>query len=193
MAGKENYTPSPISAREYFEPQNHTWLQVKGHWQHYHVVNSRFNIGFLSELLVSSKNLMNNYTASILQAPAFTPTPHSSIVFNEAFRANQYVATGISPIFKVSRMVHFRADLFTFAPLYEIRKQPATAEAVNYLDVPYYGRFLSSFDYMGEVAFVVQLPFASISVYANGYSYPKKNFNFGLNIGYLIFNRRMLD
>ena len=46
---------------------------------------------------------------------------------------------------------------------------------------------------MGEAALVLHLPFASISLYANGYSYPSKNFNFGLNIGYLIFNPKMLD
>lgn len=46
---------------------------------------------------------------------------------------------------------------------------------------------------MGEAAVVLQLPFLCISLYANGYSYPKENFNFGLNIGYLIFNPKMLD
>ncbi len=46
---------------------------------------------------------------------------------------------------------------------------------------------------MGETSLVIRLPFASISLYANGYSYPKQNFNFGLNIGYLIFNPKMLD
>jgi NTE family protein len=46
---------------------------------------------------------------------------------------------------------------------------------------------------MGEIALVIQLPFASISAYANGYSHPKNNFNFGVNIGYLIFNPRMLN
>ncbi len=193
ITGKEKYTPSPVSMKKNFIPQNHTWLQVKGYWQHYHVMSSRFNMGFLSELVLSSKNLMNNYTASVLQAPAFTPTPHSEIVFNEAFRANQYVAGGISPVFKLSRMLHFRADLFCFAPFYEIKKQSQQTEATDYVDVPYYGKFMRSFDFMGEIAFVVQLPFASISVYGNGYSYPSKNFNFGLNIGYLIFNRKMLD
>ena len=46
---------------------------------------------------------------------------------------------------------------------------------------------------MGEAALVLHLPFASVSLYANGYSYPKNNFNFGINIGYLIFNPKMLD
>jgi NTE family protein len=134
---------------------------------------------------------MNNYTASVLQAPAFTPTPHSQIVFNEAFRANQYFAAGVSPIYKFSKLLHFRLDLYGFAPLYEIKKE--INEENPYIAVPYYGKFLHSFKYMGEAALVLQLPFASISLYANGYSYPAKNFNFGLNIGYLIFNPKMLD
>ena len=146
----------------------------------------------MGEIVVSSKNLMGNYTASILQAPAFTPTPHSNIVFNEAFRANQYAAFGLSPIFKFGKWVHFRMDMYGFAPLYEIKKETRIVDG-HPSHLPYYGKFLRSFQYMGEAAVVVHLPFASISLYANGYSYPKKNFNIGLNIGYLIFNPKMLD
>jgi NTE family protein len=192
VRASENYKPASNSHLQLFENKTHSWLQVRGHWQHFHVMSPTFNMGFSGEVMVSSKNLMNNYTASILQAPAFTPTPHSEIVFNEAFRANQYVAAGVSPIVKLNKMVHIRADLFCFVPFYEIKKETRT-EANKYIDIPYYGRFMRSFEYMGETAFVIQLPFASISVYANGYSYPKKNFNFGLNIGYLIFNPKMLD
>ena len=147
----------------------------------------------MGEFVLSSKNLMNNYTASILQAPAFTPTPHSKIVFNEAFRANQYIAAGISPIIKFSKLLHFRLDLYGFAPLHEIRKTEINSSSNNDITIPYYGKFLNSFEYMGEAALVLHLPFASVSLYANGYSYPKNNFNFGINIGYLIFNPKMLD
>jgi NTE family protein len=134
---------------------------------------------------------MSNYTASVLQAPAFTPTPHSQIVFNEAFRANQYVALGLSPILKFSKLLHFRLDMYGFAPLYEIQKEtPADNPAIG---IAHYGQFMRSFQYMGEASLVFRLPFLSISLYANGYSTPKSNFNFGLNIGYLIFNPKMLD
>ena len=170
----------------------HSWLQMKGHWEQYHELSSFFNWGYMGEIVVSSKNLMGNYTASILQAPAFTPTPHSNIVFNEAFRANQYAAFGLSPIFKFGKWVHFRMDMYGFAPLYEIKKETRIVDG-HPSHLPYYGKFLRSFQYMGEAAVVVHLPFASISLYANGYSYPKKNFNIGLNIGYLIFNPKMLD
>jgi NTE family protein len=189
----ERYTPSSTSKGLSSEKTRYSWLQVKGHWLFYHVINQKSSVGFLSEIVLSSKNLMNNYTASVLQAPAFTPTPHSEIVFNEAFRANQYMATGVSPVLKISKLMHLRADLFCFIPFYEIKKDARFSETNKYIDTPYYGKFLNSFKYMGEATLVFQLPFASIGLYVNGYSYPKQNFNIGLNIGYLIFNRRMLD
>ena len=192
VTGKEKYRPSPFTDMGYFEKATHSWLQMKGEWEQYQELHPHFNLGFRGEFVVSSKNLMNNYTASVLQAPAFTPTPHSKIVFNEAFRANQYVAFGMSPIWKLNKLFHFRLDMYGFAPLYEIKKEEVWNNDL-YTAVPYYGKFLRSFEYMGEAAFVLQLPFASISLYANGYSYPAKNFNVGLNIGYLIFNPKMLD
>ena len=192
VTGTEKYKPSSTSLQDPFGTKIHSWLQMKGRWRQFQVLNNRFNLGYLAEMVVSSKNLMNNYTASVLQAPAFTPTPHSEIVFNEAFRANQYVAFGISPILKFSKLLHFRLDMYGFAPLYEIKKRVIQTDDM-YVGVPYYGKFLHSFKYMGEAAMVLQLPFISISLYANGYSYPKQNFNVGLNIGYLIFNPKMLD
>ena len=124
-------------------------------------------------------------------APAFTPTPHSKIMYNEAFRANQYVALGLIPIWRFSKLFHFQFGMYGFLPLYEIQKEsiagnPNVAKAR-------YGKFLNAFNYMGEASLVLKLPFISISLYANGYSYPKENFNVGLNIGYLLFNPKMLD
>lgn len=191
ITGTEKYKPNV--ATKPTKDNTHSWLQMKAHWEQYHELSKLFNLGYTGELVLSSKNLMENYTASILQAPAFTPTPHSTIVFNEAFRANQYAALGISPILKLGKFVHFRLDLYGFLPLYEIKKHTEVLDNNYVMTLPYYGKFLDSFKYMGEAAFVVHLPFTSISLYANGYSYPSKNFNFGINIGYLLFNPKLLD
>lgn len=190
--GTENYRPALLSEINPSENNTHSWLLMKGKLHQYHIINRHFNLGYTAEMLVSSKNLMNNYTSSILQAPAFTPTPHSKIMFNEAFRANQYIAAGLSPIWKINKILHLRADLYCFAPLYEIKKETIKTEN-GYIGRPYYGKFMNSYKFMGETSLVLNLPFLSISLYANGYSYPKNNFNFGLNIGYLIFNPKLMD
>lgn len=185
VSGYEKYKPfSPLGSIPAFR-NNQSWLQLKGHWQSYYTISDHFSLGFTVEAFISSKNLLSNYTATVLQAPAFSPTPHSQIVFNEAFRANQYLAGGLSPILKLSDFLHLRFQAYTFAPFYEIKKDE-NQHAYN-------GKFLRSFEYMGETSLVFQLPFISVGLYANGYSYPKKNFNFGLNIGYLIFNPKFLD
>lgn len=192
VTGKEHYKPAVSSTQNQPMDKTHSWLLMKGELNQYHIINKFFNLGYSAELLISSKNLMDNYTSTILQAPAFTPTPHSKIMFNEAFRANQYVAAGISPIWKISKLFHLRADLYCFAPLYEIKKETIKTDN-GFIGRPYYGKFMGSYKFMGETSLVLQLPFLAISLYANGYSYPKNNFNFGLNIGYLIFNPKFFD
>lgn len=192
VTGREHYRPPAVSDKNPFEKKTHSWLLIKGRLNQFHAISDRLTLGYTGEVVISSKNLMNNYTSSILQASAFTPTPHSQIVFNEAFRANQYAAVGLCPIWKFNKMLHVRADLYCFAPFNEIRKKWKAVEN-GFVGVPYYGKFMDSFKFMGEAAVVLHLPFACISLYANGYSYPKKNFNVGLNIGYLLFNPKMLD
>jgi NTE family protein len=192
ITGRERFNPAYPTENNFTESDKHSWLTLNGKLNQYHKISDNIRLGYRVDLMLSSKNLFNNYTASILQAPAFTPTPHSKIIFNEAFRANQFVAGGISPIWKINKMLHWRTDLYAFAPLYEIKNQIIDNES-GFIRKPYYGKFMRSYKFMGETALVLSLPFMSISLYANAYSYPKSNFNFGLNIGYLIFNPKLLD
>ncbi len=157
-----------------------SWLQLFGKINNFHQINDKFNLGYLYETVLSSKNLQSNYTTSIMQAPAFTPTPHSKLVFNEAFRANQYIAAGVSPILKFNRTIHLRTEFDVFFPFYAIKQDK------NYR--AYYGELFKEGYYLSETSLVFQLPFLNVSLYGNYYSFPKNNWNFGLNIGYLIFN-----
>ena len=188
VTGKETYRPS---GGEHTKQPVQSWLQVKGRLENYSMISRRFRFGVMAEALLSSKNLMSNYTASILQAPAFAPTPHSKITFNEGFRSNQYVAAGIIPVFTFNEMLHLRIEGYGFLPLYPIEKEQFIPEP--YTDIPRYGKMIQTFRYMGEAALVLNLPFVSVSLFANGYSYPKNDFNVGLNIGFLIFNPRFLE
>jgi NTE family protein len=188
IAGTESFRPY----RQYpVQKEYHRYLQIRGKWVNYAALSDRFRLGMMTESVISDKRLMKNYTAAILQAPAFTPTPHSKVVFNEAFRANQYAAAGIMPAVIFNKMFHLRLEMYGFLPLQPIFKEVTATEP--YLDRPYYGKTFDSFRYMGEAAFVLQLPFVSVGLFANGYSYPKNNFNVGLNIGYLLFHAGFLE
>jgi len=180
LAGNEKYTPgSRFSPIQEESSNSQSWMQLFGRINNYFEINDRFNWGYLVESVISSKNLQSNYTASVMQASAFTPTPHSKLVFNEAFRANQYIAAGITPIFKLKKIIHLRGDFDVFAPLYPIQRKEYKA---------CYGELFSDIAYMGEASLIVRLPFLSVSLYGNYYSFPARNWNFGINIGYIIFN-----
>jgi NTE family protein len=177
ISGNEKFYPSKQTSNSTSLSQS--WIQLDGLLYNIHVLNSTFNWGYMLKGVISSKNLQSNYTASVLQAPAYTPTPHSKLVFNEAFRANQFLAGGIIPIWKLNATLHLRGDFHAFLPVYPIRRGEN--------EKAYYGKLFTRPAHFGEISFVAQLPFMSVSLFVNRYSYPKDSWNFGLNIGYLIF------
>ncbi|GHT13205.1 patatin [Bacteroidia bacterium] len=182
VSGKEAYSPTK---KNYVNTSSYqSWIQLDAFMYNIHKMSHKFNLGYIVQGIVSSKNLLSNYTASVLQAPAYTPTPHSKLIFNEAFRANQFLAGGVIPIWKVNSTFHFRGDFHGFIPVYPIRRGEN--------EKAYYGELFTKPAYFGELSFVAQLPFMSISLFANHYNYPQNNWNFGLNMGYLIFGPKFI-
>ena len=186
IMGNEDFRAG--GSKQFTDIRGHEWFYIKGSWLNYPVTKRKFNLGLMGEAVFSNKKFSSNYTASLLRASSFTPTPHSKISFNEAFKADNYLATGLIPLVKINDRLHFRFEGYGFIPLQAIKK-----EVLEDKTVARYGNFLSSCQFMGEAALVFQLPFISVSLYANGYSYPKNNFNVGLNIGYLLFDSGFFD
>ena len=121
----------------------------------------------------------------MMQAGSFTPTPHSKILYNEYFRANQFVAAGIIPIVPINKLFHLRTELYGFLPIFTI-KQSSDNKA-------YYSKSFSDFEYMGEISLVCHLPFLAISAYFNHYSSPSHEWNVGLTIGWQLFNKKFIE
>ena len=181
----DEYKPGSITEDNPLLRGKQSWLQLSARFNNYYPMSKRFTLGFLVEGLLSSKNLSENYTSSIIQAPAFTPTPHSRITFNESYRSNQYVAGGVIPIINLTKTIHFRSELYAFLPIYPIQRSVDNEVT--------YGKVIGKMHIMSEFAVVMQLSFVTISAYANTYDYPFDKWNFGLNIGYLIFNPKFHD
>ena len=189
--GREHYRAGGI--RNFSEIRKHEWFYVKGFWQNFPIKQRKFSLGMMGEGVFSNKHFSSNYTASILRASSFAPTPHSKIAFNEAFHADSYLAAGLSPLIKVNDMLHFRFDAYGFLPIQKTQREVTVDENQILRFNALRGDYFKSYQYMGEAAMVLQLPYISVSLFVNGYSYPKNNFNFGLNIGYLIFDSGFFD
>lgn len=186
FTGKERFLPgNPSSTEKSSTKERQSWLQISYMKEVYHAMSPKFTLGWMTEALYSSKNFSENYTATMMQAGEFTPTPHSKLMYNESFRANQYVAAGIKPILILNDMFQFRTELYGFMPIFPIKR--------NALNNAFYGKPLSRFEYMGEASIICHLPFGAISAYVNHYSSPKKEWNVGLTIGWQLFNYRFVE
>ena len=185
FSGKEKFIPGNPTETSVTTKERQSWLQISYMKYAYHTMSPKFTLGWMAEMLYSSKNFSENYTATMLQAADFSPTPHSKLMYNEAFRANQFLAAGIKPIFVFNDMFQFRSEFYGFVPIFPIKK--------NALNKAYYGKAFSRFEYIGEISVICQLPFGAISAYVNHYSSPKREWNVGLSIGLQLFNYRFIE
>ena len=185
FSGKERFIPGNPTETSVTTKDRQSWLQISYMKYAYHTMSPKFTLGWMAEMLYSSKNFSENYTATMLQAADFSPTPHSKLMYNEAFRANQFLAAGVKPIFVLNDMFQFRSEFYGFMPIFPIKK--------NALNKAYYGKAFSRFEYLGEISVICQLPFGAISAYVNHYSSTKKEWNVGLTLGWQLFNYRFIE
>lgn len=182
--GDERYKPGRTTSADRSN-RHHSWIQFAYNREQYSTLSNIFILGWQFDALYSSINFSENYKATMLRAGAFTPTPHSKLFYNEAFRANQYFAGGIKPIFKLGKLLQWRNEFYVFAPIYKIK------ENANHM--PYNSKAFSNAEFLGESSLVLQLPFGAVSGFVNYYSSPKTEWNFGISIGWLLFNHRFIE
>jgi len=161
------------------------WLQYRGKFEQYYPLNSCVTLGAYGELALSSRKLLQNYTVSLIQAPAFQPTPHSKTVFNGAFSANQFAAIGLKPIYNFNQQLHIRGEAYWFLPYRSIIRSSDNS--------PYYSVPFSLSQFMVETSLVFNFKIASAGMFVNYYSSGVNKWNFGLNIGFLLFNGKFIE
>ena len=144
-------------------------------WRHFFPLHRNFKLGTMVNGVVTLQNVYQNYTATLIHAPAFAPTPSTRNYFNVAFRSDNYGAIGVSPVWTPFSHAQIRGDFFGYCPIRNV-VEGADGMAVNE------GWFKKP-QFIGEVAAVYNFPFASLSVYVNYLSSPKHNWNFGINFG----------
>lgn len=164
--------------------ENQRWLQV--HWRErdYFDLARHFSLGLEGEVVASLRRLMPSYYATVSTAPAFTPTPASTYVFDPGLRAPSYAAASVVPIYKYNSNLSARLTASAFVP---VRPVVATAEGAAR-----YGRWFGSARFFGEFAVVYKFPFATVSTYCN-YSSARHHFNAGISLGLFILAPKFIQ
>jgi len=159
-----------------------SWFQFRGRSEYYFPLANYLTVGMSADLCYSSRKMLQNYTSTVIQAPAFQPTPYSRTIFNPKFSANQFLAMGIKPIINFTDQLHLRTEFYCFLPYKTIN-----ADSEN---LAYYSKPFSSAKFMIESTLVYNFKLASAGIFAN---YNNANWNFGLNIGILLFNPKFTE
>lgn len=184
VTGRYNYTPGAgFGERERGDTR---WLQLESRTRNYFATSRHFSIGVETDFMLSTRKLMPNYSASIVAAPAYNPTPSSNNAFNPAFRANSFLAGGIVPIYRYNDNLSARLSLHGFLPMRRITSKPNSYEAC------YSPRWLAHPEFFGEFNVSYKFPFATVSAYCNYASSPARNWNCGISFGIFLLAPRYL-
>jgi NTE family protein len=184
FAGEESFNSFEIPASNFSE-RGDLWIQYKAKFEQYFPLNSKFTLGAYGELAFSTRKILDNYTVTMIEAPTFAPTPHSKSLFNSAFAANQFLALGVKPIYKLTKQLHLRGEVYWFLPYQNINR--ATD------NLAYYSPPFSTSQFLAETSLVFNFKIASAAMFANYYSTGVSQWNFGINIGFLLFNPKFTD
>ena len=184
FTGKSFYTPyseQPVSPVE----EDVSWLQIGVKNQHYLPLGLHMALGTYFEGYYSSRNLAHDYTASMLQAGVFAPTPNMLFAYNPTFRANQYFAAGLKPIYMFNPYLQLRLEAYAFVPLYPIQRTEEGGAC--------YGRPFSTLEHVEELSLVGRFSTFVVSAYLNYNSSDPKNVNVGITLGWHMMNNRFIE
>ncbi|MDE7180019.1 MAG: patatin-like phospholipase family protein [Muribaculaceae bacterium] len=154
-------------------------------WRKFFPIGGNLAVGTMANVHGTLQSLDQNYTNTKVHATAFSPTPSTQNYFNMAFRSDNFVAAGLIPMWIPAKRVQLRGDFYAFCPM---RNLVNTGRQ----DVAYYDGWFRKPQFLGELALIVNLPFASVSAYGNYLSSPARNWNFGISIGLLFRAPRLL-
>ncbi len=162
---------------------NHQYFILKGNYDNYFKISKNVTLGLMSEAVLTDKNLFGNYRATIIDAPAFTPTPYSQTIFTDGFRANKYIASGLKTIFKFNDQLHLRLEGYGFVPVKEILQTAdflAEYESNSYSDI----RLMA----LGGLVYHTGL--GPVSLTLNYFENENTKMHVVFSFGYALFNKR---
>jgi len=164
----------------------HSWFEAKLKYQNYFTHMGPVTFGFDVEALYSTKPFYENYNATLISAPAYTPIPESKTIFLNEFRTTEYAALGLKSIFEIRKNLEFRLEGYAFQPGREIVINGSNdAEFTDPFENQYF---------IGASALVFHSPLGPVSLNLNYYDSREDGpWSFFFNFGYTIFNKSVYE
>jgi NTE family protein len=180
VGGTEQTTPGSLWPDRRQVDADRSWLSVKARFDKYFLPKGLFRFGMLAEGVYSGLPNFQNYTATLIQAPVFRPTPESHTYFLENYRAASYLAGGVRAIMAVARdRFDLRLETYVFQP-YKALERIGQDQIVE-------GSAVSTRYFVGSGSLIYQSPLGPVwfnTSYIEGLPRP---WTWSLNFGYVVF------
>ena len=183
--GDEKTIPGSTASTDITSFKDHSWFSLKLNYDKYFLRRSNLKFGAMFEAIYSDQSYFNNYTATVLSAPAFLPLPESKTLFQGQYRAMKYVAGGTKLIYCLSPKIDLRAEAYLFQPYEELLEtnRQTTKE----------GTEISVRDYILSFSTVYHTGVGPLALNLNYYENTETPFSILFHFGYILFNDRALE
>ena len=154
------------------------WGLLKAAFEDYRPLHKNFTLGTAFTAVATTDKLLPDYYTSIAASPAYVPSATVANLLAASFRAHQFAAFSVRPIWVISQLLQVRSNFDFFLPYRTIQAD------TRGMAVP--GRPWHNPQFFGEIRGVARFKFASVSAYAHYSTAPEGHWNFGLTFGLYI-------
>ncbi len=177
---QERYRSGTTSEYLYYPPQGKTTYQFRSTVDHYFSITKHISLGINTDITLSNINELQNYTATLLSLPAYSPNPHSNTLLLKQYRAPSFAAISITPIINISESISFQPQISYFQPYRLLIEDPND-------NTPKFTKSFPNGGIISNFAFVWQAPLGPVTLSATYYEKAQVKWFPQLNIGFLIF------
>ena len=180
----ESLEPGNTSVKTAPEKLNHNFFRAKASLEQY-FLKGVFSTGYFFEGVISNQNPFSSYTASIINAPGFSPIQDSRTLLLENFRSFNYLAGGVRNVFRLRKSLDFRLEGYLFKPLETIKEGTGQSTDLVYN--------LSDIYFAATAGLVLHSSIGPISLSLNYYDDDENQLGILLHFGFLLFNKTSLE
>jgi len=180
----ENLEPGSTSTQSVPVKLQHEFFRLKVSMEQY-FLKGVYSTGYLFEGNISNQGPFSSYTASMINAPAFTPMQDSRTLLLENFRAFNYLSGGIRNVFRIRKNLDFRLEGFVFKPLETLVEGEGQETLLE--------QNLSDIYFAATTGLVLHSSVGPISLSLNYYDDKENQLGVLLHVGFLLFNKTSLE
>jgi len=185
VSGRENTLTGSTTPIKSNLRAKQEWFEAYFKLDKYLLRKRSIHLGLFLEGNISSLPLFQNYTASSLISPSFSPLPENRTIFQSQYRARSYVGAGIKAIYSYRDVIDLRAELYLYQP-YEQLVQNSDGSAS-------FAKEIVNRDFIGTLTAVYHSRLGPLAANLNYYEEAQDQWSFLVHFGYILFNKKGLE